>query len=153
MTDYYPQEEGAIFDAGSYIIPCYPDDAIAEMSAVEMGTTVAGRVSVKVANALGDGCAVALKASSDTGVPLRIPVLFYGIVKLTSAATSTVTTGTFCMNNTTTTYAFGASIGLDTDLLTLVVGGGASYIMGMALQGHAYSNDADEILVLVGKTM
>jgi hypothetical protein len=150
MTDYYPQEEGAIFDAGSYILPCYPDDTISELSAVEMGTTVAGRISVKVTNALGDGCGIALKASTDTGVPTRIPVLFYGVAKLTSEATSTVTTGDMCMNNTTTTFSFGASLGY-LPIANLRAGGGSSYIMGMALQGHAYSSAGDEILVLVGK--
>jgi hypothetical protein len=151
MTDYWPQEEGAIFDANSYILPCYPDDTISELAAVAMGTTSAGRISVEAADAIGDGVGVALKAATGTGAPTRIPVLFYGVVKLSSVATSTVTTGTFCMNNTTTTYSFGASMGLDTDITTLVIGGGASYIMGMALQGHAYSALGDEILVLVGK--
>lgn len=150
MTDYYPQEEGAVFDANSYILPCRPDDTTSEMSSVKVGTTVAGRISVTVSAAFGDGIGIALKAATGAGAPSRIPVLFYGIVKVTAGQSGTVvTSGTFCTNSITTTYACGDGFGLS-QYSTLVVGGGASYVMGMALQTTAAGTD--EFLMLVGKT-
>jgi hypothetical protein len=147
MTDYYPSEEGAIFDAESYIIPCYPDGAIAETSSVKLGTTVAGRISVAVSTALGDGVGIALKASTGAGAPTRIPILFYGIIKVACSGTGhEATTGLFAINSITTTYATSET----NTVANLVFGGGASYIMGMWLQTAAAV--ADEALLLVGKT-
>jgi hypothetical protein len=150
MTDYYPQEEGAIFDANSYILPCRPDGEITELSSVKMGTTVAGRISVLVSAAFGDGVGIALKASSGAGVPSRIPIIFYGVVKVTAGQDGTVvTSGTFVMNSITTSFAAGDGVGT-VAYDNLVVGGGASYIMGLALQTTAAGTD--EFLMLVGKT-
>jgi len=152
-TDVYPQEEGAIFDANSYILPCYPDDTISEVSGVKMGTTVSGRISVAAGTVLGDSVGIALKAATGTGAPTRIPVLFYGVCKLSIKATETVTSGTMCMNSATPTlFTFAASLGTN-NFDTTCAGGGASYIMGMALQGGGGPAAArsDEILVLVGK--
>ena len=147
MADYYPQEEGAIFDAGSYIVPCYPDGAIDEMSSVKMGTTVAGRVSVIVSAAIGDGIGIALRASTGAGAPKSIPILFYGIAKVACDGTGhEAATGIFAVNSITTTYATA-----DTNVIgNLVLGGGSSYIMGMWLQTVA--TKGDEALLLVGKT-
>ena len=79
MTDYWPQEEGAVFDAGSYILPCYPEGTISELSSVKPGaSTTAGRIDVVVSAAFGDGIGIALKASTGAGAPSRIPILFYG---------------------------------------------------------------------------
>jgi hypothetical protein len=146
MTDYYPQEEGAVFDAHSYIIPCYPDGAISEMSSVKLGTTASGRISVIVSAALGDGIGIALKASSGAGAPSRIPIIFYGVAKVTMTAASV--SGEFAMNNTTTTFSAGGDIGTFV-FANLAVGGGGSYVMGMLLQT---TGGADECLMLVGKT-
>ncbi len=146
MADYYPQEEGAVFDANSYIIPCYPDGAISEMSSVKLGTTVSGRISVIVSSALGDGCGIALKAATGAGAPSRIPIIFYGIVKVTGGSAGTViTTQTFIINSITTAF-----VGTGTCAAANVkLFGGASYIMGMALQTTAAGTD--EFLLLVGK--
>ena len=148
MTDYYPQEEGAVFDANSYIIPCYPDGAVTEMSSVKPGTTVAGRISVAASTALGDGWGIALKAATDTGVPRRIPVIFYGVVKVTDSSTAgyLAYAGSFAINSITTTYASEFYSPAE-----LKPWGGDHYIMGMWLQGTGVA--ADECLLLVGKTM
>ena len=144
MVDYWPQEEGCVFDADAYILPCRPDDAILEMSAVKVGTTVAGRISVLPSAAIGDGIGIALKAATAAGAPSRIPVLFRGIAKVLVDAVG-ATTGVFAVNNVTT--AFGnAATNVVTDL---VLFGGASYIMGLFLQTGAAGS---EVLLLVGKT-
>ena len=149
MTDYYPQEEGAVFDASSYIIPCYPDGAISEMSSVTVGTTVAGRVSVIVSSALGDGIGIALKEATGAGVPTRIPVLFYGVAKVSDGnrAGYLSIAGSFAINSVTTAFM---TLSGAQDYADLVVGGGSSYIMGMWLQSGGALGEA---LLLVGKTM
>jgi len=145
-TDWYPSEEGAIFEDAAFILPCRPDGEILEMSSVKMGTSVAGRISVVASAALGDGVGIALRASASAGVPERIPVLFYGGIKTTrSNGDTNITSGNFVMNSITTTV---------TDVGTMAIAslegfGGASHILGMALQ--TTTADADEILVLVGK--
>jgi hypothetical protein len=137
-TDFYPQEEGAVFDTNSLILPCYPYGAgISELSAVAVSnaagaTTVAGRLAVIAASGIGDGVAVALKASSTA-------------VKLTMNAA--VTVGKFIVNTAApTVYADVGTLHYD----HLVVGNGNSYILGLALQGGGAGSD--ELLVLVGKT-
>lgn len=148
MTDYYPQEEGAVFDAESYILPCRPDGAISEMSSVKVGTTAAGRISVIVSAALGDGIGIALRASTGVGTPDRIPIIFYGIVKATSSGTGYgAVAGSFAMNSVTTTCC---GLSGAQDWLDLKIGGGASYVMGMWLQSEGAVGD--ECLMLVGKT-
>jgi hypothetical protein len=150
MTDYYPQEEGAIFDSGAYIIPCRPDDTISEMSSVTVGTTVAGRISVLASAATGDGIGIALKASTAAGTPSRIPVLFYGICKVTGSAIANyyLVAGSFAMNNLTTTFLAHQTIAYN----ATVAGGGGSHIMGLCLQGPSGPGGAHEVLLLVGKT-
>ena len=152
-TDYWPQEEGCIFDANAYIVPCYPDGAIGELGAVAMGTTVAGRISVIAVGAAvtGDGVAVALRAATGAGVPTRIPVLFYGAVKLTSTSINGyfLQAGSFVMNNGLALYQ--STTG--EVLTTLRVGGGSSYVLGLCLQGASGAGgDGSECVVLVGKT-
>ena len=147
MADYWPQEEGAVFDANNYILPCRPDGTILEMSSVTAGTTVAGRISVIVSSAVGDSVGVALKAAASAGVPERIPVLFYGVIKTTytTPAAGATTMGQFVMNSiTTTVMRYGGALWAS----LVASAAGSSRIMGMALQSCA---DADEALVLVGK--
>ena len=147
MTDYYPQEEGAVFDAGAYIVPCYPGSLILEFSSVTKSTGVAGRISVTASTALGDGVGIALRAASAAGAPSRIPVLFYGVVKVACDGTGhEAATGVFAINSITTTYATAAT----NVVANLTVFSGASYIMGMWLQTAAAKGD--ECLMLVGKT-
>ena len=153
-TDYWPQEEGAVFDSNSYIIPCYPDGAISEMGSVKFGTTVAGRISVITSGAVsGDGFGIALKSSSGAGAPSRIPILFYGIAKVASAAIANyyLIAGSFAMNNGTTTYM--AHDALAYAALAVAAGTGSN-IMGMVVSGPATGAAAagDEVLLLVGKT-
>jgi hypothetical protein len=149
MVDYWPQEEGAVFDAGSYILPCRPDGAISEMSSVKLGTTVAGRISVVVSAACGDGHGIALKEATGAGVPSRIPVLFYGACKVLYNADGAIVAGTFFMNDITTTFTAGANLGtVQMAATSLALAGGASYVMGLVLQSTAAS---EEGLVLVGK--
>lgn len=145
-TDWYPSEKGVIFEDAAYIVPCYPDAAILEMSSVKFGTSVAGRISVAASTALGDGVGIALRAATDTAVPGRIPVLFYGIAKCKQdQGGATITEGGFVINSLTTTVSGTGGVATT----NLVLFGGASYILGMALQ--TTTADADEFLVLVGK--
>ena len=152
MTDFYPQEEGAVFDTHSYIVPCYPTAAISEMAAVKLvaANTVAGRISVTPSADLGEGVAIALKAASGAGVPSRIPILFHGVAKIT--LTATAVSGEFVMSAlaaSATQYTAGGDIG--TFLwANLCVGTGASNVMGMLLQ--TTGGASDEALLLVGKT-
>jgi hypothetical protein len=150
MVDYYPQEKGAVFDANSYIIPCYPDGAVSEMSSVKMGTVVAGRISVAASAASGDGVGIALKAATGAGAPSRIPVIFYGIVKVTggSIANHYAIAGSFAYNLSTGTEFLGLQA---STIANLVMGGGSSYIMGLWLQGVS-GGSAPSALLLVGKT-
>jgi len=150
MTDYYPQEEGCIFDYNAYIVPCYPDGVISELSSVKPGTTASGRISVAASTGLGDGFGIALRAATGAGSPGRIPVLFRGIVKTTTSGLVTAcgaVAGSFAINSITTTCC---AMGGAEVYASLVVGGGASYIMGMWLQTAAAAGD--EALLLVGKT-
>jgi hypothetical protein len=150
-NDYWPQEEGAIFDEAAYIIPCYPDDIILETSSVKIGTTVAGRISVTVSAAVGDGIGIALRAATAAGIPTRIPVLVAGICKVKDSGTLNyyLMAGSFAINSTTTTFKGVADAGCTFALLK--AGGGASYIMGLCLQG-VQGGTGDEILLLVGRT-
>jgi len=150
MTDMWPQEEGAVFDANSYILPCYPEGTISEMSSVKPGaTTTAGRIDVTASTALGDGIGIALKEATGAGVPERIPVLFYGACKVLYSQTGTaVVMGEIVMNSITTTYYSGAAT-VGNLWADLEAGGGASFIMGIALQACAAGDD--EGLILVGK--
>jgi hypothetical protein len=151
MTDFYPQEEGAIFDADSYIIPCYPDGAVTELASVKFGTTVAGRISIAQSTALGDGFGIALKEATGAGAPSRLPILVRGIVKVTQSGLATkwcAVAGSYMINSIITTYT---CLGGAQDWLDLKVGGGASYIAGMCLQTGTAAGD--EVLLLFGKTM
>jgi hypothetical protein len=150
MTDFYPQEEGCVFDYNAYIVPCYPDAAISELSSVKVGTTAAGRISVTASSALGDGIGIALRASTSAGAPSRIPVLFRGIIKMATSGLVTAhgaVSGSFAINSITTTCT---ALGGAEVYARLVAGGGASYIMGMWLQTAAAAGD--ECLLLVGKS-
>jgi hypothetical protein len=150
MVDYWPQEEGAIFDYSSYILPCYPESLILELSSVKPGaTTTAGRIDVTASTTKADGIGIALKAASAGGVPERIPVLFYGAVKLLYDDTNSATPmGGFVYNSITTTICcVEAPVWAD----LVASGAGSSYILGMALQAGTTGDDSQ--LILVGKCL
>lgn len=147
-TDYWSKEEGAIFDACSYILPCRASTAITLGSVVTATTTQTdGAIEIAPSTELGDGFAVACKAATaDNDI---IPVLFYGVYKMAqSGAGNDILMGEFVMNSITTTVASVNDVGTFT-IANLKVVKGTSYILGMALQKSAAA--ADEILILVGK--
>jgi len=149
MVDYWSKEEGAIFDACSYILPCRASTVIVLGSAVKATTTQTdGAIEVAPATAVGDGFAVACKAAAaDDDV---IPVLFYGVYKMLTTGTAvTILMGSTVMNSITTSVISTMNLGATT--ATMVAFGGASYILGMALQKAAAVGD--EILILVGKCL
>jgi hypothetical protein len=147
-TDYWSKEEGAIFDACSYILPCSAAGAITLGAAITSTTTQTdGAIEVTAATGLGDGFAVACKAATADGDV--IPVLFYGVYKMAQSGTGNdILMGEFVMNSITTTVASVSDVGTYT-IANLKVVKGSSYILGMALQKSAAA--ADDILILVGK--
>ena len=147
MTDYWPDEEGAIFDAASVIFDMYPEGAITEGAWCKPGsTTTASRMQVQMAgaSAFGDACWIALKSASSAGVPERIPILVYGPFKCTLVAgtADSVSAGSYVMNSGQLGIINTKKAGTNTASLILL--GGTSYIAGLALQKAA--SDADEIL-------
>jgi len=143
-TDYWPDQDGRISD-GFTIGYCYADSTdITAGGYVKVGSPASGRVAVTVAAAVGDAIGVILKAPVVEGE--HIPVLFYGVMKLTqSSVGDTTTVGEFVMNSANSGF-----VHMAVPLWSgLVLGGGASYILGMALQ--TTTANGDEILVLVGK--
>lgn len=149
-TDWWPSEEGAVFEDGAIILPCYPADTILECSCVKAGASSAGRITVNQSTALGDSIAVALRAG-DTGVPAAIPVMFFGAVKMAIDNGSDFAEMFECVMNSITTTV--TAMGQATTGTLKGIGGasGASHILGKALQAAAA--DGDEILVLVGRSL
>ena len=149
MVDYWPREEGAVFDGGMYILPCRPDSLILELSSVKPGATVAGRISVTASTTKADGIGIALKAASAAGIPERIPVCFFGALKLLYDDTASATPmGGFVYNSITTTVCI-VEAPVWADLVAS--GAGSSYILGMALQAGTTGDDNQ--VVLVGKCL
>ena len=154
MTDYWSKEEGAIFDAYSYIIPCYASAAVTEGSCVTGYTSAPadGFIYVTMSSALGDGVGVAVRAALAAGDV--IPVLFYGMFKFIvhwATVSTPVGFGSFVVNSITTTVVSTVCAGWNNASATCsAVLGGGSFILGMCVQKQAVSND--EALILVGKT-
>jgi len=149
-TDWWPDQDGRIVD-GCTVGFCYADStSITANQAVKVGTSASGRLAVTVAAACGDGIGIALKAPVAVGDP--VPVLFYGLMKLTAcyggaaATTGKISIGSFVMNSAVAGVCGGSMA--ETTLQSLACG--ASYILGLALQSATATSD--EILVLVGKT-
>lgn len=149
MTDLYPDEEGYIGD-GAVIGFCRATAAIALHSAVQLHATgVSGVISVTAGAADGDGIGVALKEA--TAVGDRIPVCFYGVVKMVAGAV--LAEGDMAKNDASATYV----LPIDTlthdefELWRGVSGGATStaWRLGMCLQAAAASGD--EFLLLVGR--
>ena len=142
----WPEADGVIVE-GFSIGFCYADDtSITANGFVKVGTHAASRVPVAVSALCGDAIGMAMKTPVAIGD--MIPVLFYGVAKVTTAYADTSLKpyiGSFLMNSTATTVTgVGALVLANLELFT-----GASYILGMALQTPGAT--ADEILALVGK--
>jgi len=146
MTDYWPDEEGLIV-AGLDIGFATATAAVAEGAPCKVGTSAASVVAVTTGAALGDGVAVALKAIAAGAIG---PICLTGVMKMTSAQTAAINNGEFVMSSAEggvvhqTVEWGGTTTGLK-------LFGGASYILGMALQSSAVKGD--EILVWIGKTL
>ncbi len=133
MTDNWSTQTGRIYDV--LTIQCESSAAITEGSSVKFGTAVADKIVVSASSAAGDGFGVALKAASAAAE--TIPVLVFGVFKATrSNSTTAVAAGDWIMNSITTTMS--------------TVVGSPTYRMGLAL--HVAAADADNFLVLLGKT-
>ena len=148
MTDLYPSEEGYISD-GNVIGYCKATATIALHSSVFIhGTAVSGEISVAPTAADGDGIAVALKAAA-TGD--RIPVCFFGVVKMMAAAA--IDESDQVKSDSLGTYIIPIA-DRDSTAATLLRGlnyTGTVQRLGVALQAGASSGD--ELLVLIGRVL
>ena len=149
MTDFWPEKDGLVAD-GFTVGFCYADHTtITANYPVTYGTHAASRLAVDVCAAIGDGIGVALKTPVAVGD--MIPVCFYGIVKMVVG-----TTGVGAYIPAIGKYVHSdANLGVinaqggSTNTSTYKLFGGASYVLGIALQTPVAA--ADEFLVLVGK--
>jgi len=151
MTDMWDTQEGYI-SAGTDIGFCTLGTAVVAGDCVTFGTSAANQVVVNLWAAFADSVGVAMKGGV-TGD--RIPVIFYGVVKM--VAHQTVTVGQCVSNSATagTTITYGNVIpiaintgGTSDTLFALVNATGTQHILGLALQDGA--TPGDEILVLIG---
>lgn len=144
MTDQWSQAPvGSVVASGFEIGFAYCTAGVTEGYAVKVGTHATDLVAVTVSAAIGDGIGIALKTGSagDT-----VSVLFYGVMKLDTS--SAVTLGRFvCNASGGATVVQTTAVGSD-DHAKYVLFGGASYVLGMALQT---ATSGDEILILIGK--
>lgn len=151
-TDYWSKEEGAVFDACSYIIPCRASTVILEGSSVTTTTTSTdGYIEVAPSTALGDGIGVACRAAA--GDNDMIPVLFYGMYKMIVSwfgANVRVGFGSFVVNSITTMVGCASDNGWNYLATCSAVMGGGSFILGMCMQQTTAIRD--EALILIGKT-
>jgi len=146
-TDWWPTQEGRIVDG--LTLNCIAEDsAIVEGSAVCFGTSTSGQITVDGASGLGDGWGVALKASAAAGDP--VPILVFGLYKMTTSnGSGNPVQGEFVMNSTTIYVTSTEDCGFTYDTLAAMDVGGASYLLGMAMQTATATGD--EIIIFVGK--
>lgn len=139
-TDYWPEQDGVIVK-GLICGFCYADEALTAGTMVSWGTSAVGRVAVKAAGSeTGDAVGVALKSVTTAGD--IVPVVFSGIVKLTTAETLAI--GNLVINNKSSIAIVG--MGASTKLY---INSGTQYILGCTMQAGTDDN-GDELLVLVG---
>ena len=144
MVDFWPSEEREIVP-GLSIGFAYCEAAVAEGAPVKVGaTTTAGRVQVTTAAAVGDSFAVAMKYGAAYAY---IPVAYSGVIKMTVCNETNIACGQLVLNSAE------AGVGLaNADIIIhnsfYPWMGGASHVLGLALQ--AATNQGDEILVLIG---
>jgi len=148
MADFYPSEEGHISD-GLVIGFCTAYDTVEVHEAVGLGiTTVTGAISILAAAADGDAVGVTLKAA---GAGEKVPVCFYGVMKLKAGAA--ITAGQTVYNDALGTYILDiqdTKTGCDDvwNAYAALSGTGTAFRLGTALQKAAASGD--DFLVLVG---
>lgn len=144
-TDYWPSNEGLIvpgLDIGFFLAAA----TVTEGKPVKLATGTAGYIKCQNGAALGDACAVALKSADANEY---VPVAMSGVMKVVVDGNTpqAITTGHFLMNSALIVIEPNINDGA-TDL---VVFGGSSYVLGMALQPSSAAND--EILMVLGKVM
>jgi hypothetical protein len=142
MTDYYPDEEGVLVDGISVGWVQLSTTCVA-MDSLKFDTATAGNIVMKHADDY-EGVGVAMRAGSSSDY---VPVLFYGVAKMTLAGTcvvgspvcSATTGGQILRLNSwaTNTYFY---------LLHGLCYTGTVEVLGKALQG---GTTGDEILILV----
>jgi len=145
VVDWWPSQEGRIADG--LTLNCIAEGVIVEGSAVKFGTSTSGQITVAAAAALGDGWGIAIRATAAAGDP--VPVLAYGLYKMTRSDTGASTQGKYVVNSTTIYYAVPSAVTSAT-LPLYVIGGGSSYILGMIMQTDVTT--ADEAVIFIGKT-
>lgn len=151
MTDMWDSEEGYIC-AGQTIGFCELGTAAVAGECITWGTSAANKIVVKKTAATLDSIGISLKGGV-TGD--KVPVVFYGVVKLVAHQTVTVgqIVGASVTAGTTVTYGNVVPIpnlatGTAVPLFVGDNGTGTAFRLGMALQDGAAPGD--EILVLVG---
>lgn len=145
-TDYWPSEEGMIVEGLVFFAEAYTGKTIAENApTVISATTPAGQIYVETANGIGDAMFVALKAA-DPGD--QLPIAESGLMKMTDAQTAAIASGEFVMNSHEDGVIHPTVPAGGEDQLKVF--GGASYILGMAMQDST-TVKGSEIIVLLGK--
>ena len=145
-TDWWPTQEGRISDG--FTIKCIAEASTTEGSACKFGTSTSGQITVQDAAALGDGFGVMLRAAGAAGE--AIPVVILGLVKMTTSSDAAWPAHGQMVLNSTTIYVVEAD-DVDCTAGTLFGAGGASYLLGMAMQTATAT--ADEIIICVGRTL
>jgi hypothetical protein len=143
LTDLYPDEEGVLIDGVSVAI-CQAANTITALAGVALGTTATSGVISIVAGGLKNSIGLAMKAGVTGDM---IPVLFYGIAKLTAGAV--ITEGDSIQSGTTAGTFLPLAARTAGELVTLrgIDGTGTEVIIGKALQEAAATGD--EFLALI----
>ena len=151
-TDNWANQEGYICN-GNIIGFCELGTAAVAGEPVGFGTAASNKIVVNLYSGAANAVGVTLKGGV-TGD--KVPVVFYGVVKM--VAYSTCTVGGAVINSATagTTITYGNVMPLTasdtTDdqgfFLAAINGTGTAHVLGMALQ--AGTTLGDELLVLVG---
>jgi len=146
-TDWWPEQESRICDG--LTLTCNAEGTITEGDVVKHGTSTASQIRVTPGTGLGDGWGVALKTTTTAGEP--VPVIVFGLQKMTSTNGAVVTTqGYFVMNSNkgAVCSTAGVSTYSGTQLQAMKTTAG-SYLLGMAMQTTTATGD--EFIVFVGK--
>ena len=150
IVDNWETQEGYI-SQGQVIGFCELGVAIVAGEPVAFGTGAQNKIVMTLYADPGDSVGVALKGGAAGD---KVPVVFYGVVKMVGYSTCTVggavinsgTAGTtVTYGNVTPLTAANTEAGMD---LAAVNGTGTAHILGMCLQ--AGTTLGDELLILVG---
>jgi len=151
-TDYWPDQDGRIFDCLTVNAYAESTDITANYSVI-LGTSTAGIFKVSVPAAYGDACGVALKTPVAVGD--YIPVMLLGVMKMlvagfgAAATANKVLVNSFLINSSTSGVVAIGNANSGTQLTSLI--SGVSHILGLALQTGAAASD--EVLVFVGRSL